>query len=633
MPTPVITFRVLGPLEVRLGPLPLDVGAPKLQAVLVALVLNANQAIAAERLAHLVWEEPPAAAAANLRTYLTRLRTLLHVPGECESRVRHIRGSSYQLVVQPGELDIDGFDSLVDAGGRALLRGDHPSCASGHFERALEMWRGPVLDEVPCGHELRLKVAWLEERRLAAVQQWAQIQLQIGSYDAAATVLRDVLAAVPLVERLRAQLMLALDRSGHPQEALESYARLRELLAERLGADPGRELRELRARIAHSPLDAGQPLTAETGRCEALHQLPAGPRTFHGRTAQLDEVGQLLKPAAEGHGPAVVAVDGVAGVGKSAFAVRAAHQSSGRFPDGQLYVDLCSTTPGVEPLTPVAVLGRFLRALGIGPDAVPDREAEASALFRQHVAERRMLFVLDNAASEAQVRPLLPTGSGCAALITTRCVPSGLTEARRLPLHELATTEALAVLGDLIGSERVESEAGPATRIAQQCAGLPLALSIAGARLAARPEWPVVALTRRMERRRYRLDELRVVGSSMRESLGSLYRELTEDSRLAHRRVSLLHAGEVAPWMLAALLDAPLAYARRLLDDLAAVHLVERVTDQGPDEVAGARYRQNELVRLFGLERSRAEDPAVDCLAAMRRVVRADPQFAVEPAL
>lgn len=623
-------FRILGRPDVYHNGQRLDIGAPKQRVVLAALLLGTDQTLSTDRLVESVWWHPPAAAGANLRGYLAGLRRALRVPGERESRLRTVRGGGYQLTVLPGELDLDRFQELADQGGQALRAGRMPEAAE-RLEQALRLWRGRALDGVVCGPALQAKAAWLDERRLTVAEQWAQVQLGLGRPENVVTELRGLVTEHPLRERLWAYLMLALTRAGRPGEALAAYADLRAVLARELGTDPGPELRQLYQRILHGPdrvaehdgsrtgadrVEAGAARTS--GRHEPAagspRQLPAGTNAFCGRTGELNLLHQLLSGAASRRGPVVVAIDGLAGVGKSALAVAAARASMDGFPDGQLYVDLQGASPGLRPLPPVEVLGRFLRTLGVRPSAVPDEEAEAAAMFRSMVAQRRILVVLDDAASVAQVRPLLPAGPGCAAVVTSRDVLLGLSEAVRVPLGVLTGSDAITLLGRLVGPERVAEDPGAALRIATLCGHLPLALRVAAARLVARPGLPLAALADRLEVAQHRLDELAVADLAVRSSLDLTYRGLGAATRSAFSRLGLLRLRDFPSWALAALLDVPLTQAERLLDDLVAASLVE--------PAGGSRYRLHDLVRLYAQEQA-AEEPGHARTAALRRLVGA----------
>ncbi|GAA3733981.1 BTAD domain-containing putative transcriptional regulator [Plantactinospora mayteni] len=611
-------FRVLGRPDVYYEGESLDIGTPKQRTVLGALLLSTNEALSTERLMDSVWWQPPAAAGANLRLYLAGLRRVLQVPGEGGSRLCTVRAGGYQINVYPGELDLERFDRLADEGERALRAGRLPAAAD-CLERALRLWRGRALDGVAYGPALQATVLRLEERRLAVAEQWAQARLALGQPESVVSELRALVKEHPLRERLCVHLMVALCRAGRPGEALAAYAELCALLASELGADPGPELRRLHERILRgddslaSGTSSGQAVPAAPPR-----QLPAGSTELCGRADELAWLARTLRGAGVGDGPVVIAVDGVAGVGKSALALKVARECASWFPDGQVYVDLRGATPGLEPLRPVEVLGRFLRTFGVRPSAVPDDEAEAAALFRSVVAQHRVLVLLDDAASLAQVRPLLPGGAGCAAVVTSRRVLTGLAEAVRLPLDLLSPGHAVSLLEQLAGTPRVRADPAGAARLAALCGHLPLALRIAGARLAARPGSPVAELADRLAAAQHRLDELAVADLAVRASLDLTYRGLTERARLALRRLGPLRTRDFPSWALAALLDAPLSQADQVLDDLVAVHLVEPVA--AADQT---RYRLHDLVRAFAQEQASAGDEPSARTAATRRLVGA----------
>lgn len=637
-----VQFRVLGRPEVRIDGERLDLGAPKQQTVLAALLFSTNEVVSGDRLTEAVWWKPPAAAHANARGYLARLRRLLWLPGEQESRMHRMHGG-HRLRVLAGELDLNLFEELASQGEQALGAG-RLQVAADRFEQARQLWRGPALESMAYGPGLQVKVARLEERRLAVAEQWAQAQVDLGHHERLVVELRGLVAEHPLRERLWAYLMIALHRSGRQAEAVAAYAQVRAVLAEELGTDPGPELQRLHekllrgdALVPSAPVgsalaadiaitigdggtDGGQPGDLPDGRAVVSpRQLPAGPSAFCGRTGELLQLQRLVDGIGNGHDPAVVAIDGTAGVGKSALALATAHRVAGSFPDGQLYVDLQGATPGVEPLQPIEVLGRFLRALDVRPGTVPSDEAEAAALFRSLVATRRILVILDDAASAAQVRPLLPGGPCCAALITSRNTLTGLMHATRLHLDLLSPAESVSLLQKVAGPARIAAEPAAAARLAALCGHLPLALRIAGARLAARPGWLVAGLADRLAADRYRLDELSVADIAVRTSIGVTYRGLAEDSRRALRYLSLLRARDFAPWALAALLDVPPARADRLVDGLLTVHLLE-IASTGPGE---PRYRFHDLVRLFARERAAEEDQPEVRAEALRRMVDA----------
>jgi tetratricopeptide (TPR) repeat protein len=349
-------------------------------------------------------------------------------------------------------------------------------------------------------------------------------------------------------------------------------------------------------------------------------QLPIEPGTFTGRAAELRSLLEILRPSARG-GPAVVAaLHGPGGIGKSALAIRAAHRLAGRYPDGQLYVDLRGATVGLTPLEPVDVLGRFLRDLGFR-GSLPARPDEAAARFRSEVAGRRVLMLLDNAVGETQVRPLLPGSPGCAVLVTSRPALPQLAGARQVPLSLLPESASVELLGRLAGPDRVVAEPAAAAEVARLCGQLPLALRIAGARLAVRPGWPVQALAARLAREQRRLDELELPDASVRASFAVSYRQL-RDGDLPLDRAAAEAFALLGAWTA---MDVSLPVAARLLDrpEAAAEPLLERLVDARLLETpAPGRYRLHDLLRLYAGEQAALTCPEPVRLAARTRALR-----------
>jgi tetratricopeptide (TPR) repeat protein/transcriptional regulator with XRE-family HTH domain len=355
------------------------------------------------------------------------------------------------------------------------------------------------------------------------------------------------------------------------------------------------------------------------------HQLPPDVADFVGRAELVAQLrGWLARwpdaVAAEkpnGIAVAVCAVSGKAGIGKSALAVHVAHQLAADFPDGQLYASLRGAgVAGVEPLESAEILGRFLRALGVDGGAVPADMQERAVLFRSRLAGRRVLVVLDDAAGEAQVRPLLPGSPGCAVLITSRARLAGLAGARLPHLDVLDAGQAMELLARIAGPERVAAEPAAAAAITAACGRLPLAVRIAGARLAVRPHWPLDRLASLLADERGRLDALAHGDLEVRASLALSYRGLDEVQRRLFRRLGLLEAPDVAAWVAGALLDRPVAEAEALLEELVEAQLVDVATW---DATRRARYRLHDLVRLFARERVQAEETLRQRQAALQR--------------
>ncbi|SBT42899.1 ATP-binding protein [Micromonospora narathiwatensis] len=374
------------------------------------------------------------------------------------------------------------------------------------------------------------------------------------------------------------------------------------------GADAERE----RA-VPHAlPWPSPAPGPADGSRPPVPFQLPPAPPFLLGRDA---EAGRLI--AATAHDGAVCVVAGAGGVGKSALALHVAHQVAARYDGGCLYADLHGTSAGIMPSAPADVLTRFLRALGV-PTAPASLE-EASALFRTWAADRGVLVVLDNAASAAQVRPLLVSGPGCATVVTSRWMLADLDAAVRLRLDPLPDEAALALFGRLGGAQRVAAEPAAAAQVVRHCDGFPLALRIIGARAAARPDAPLSGLAERMNDEGRRLDVLEVGDLSVRASLHLGYQafgDAPQDERRLGGRLFRLAAlpdwADATAYGCAALADLPVPVAERALDALVDAHLLESTGD--------GRYRFHDIVRLYARERAQEVDEAAAREAALSRL-------------
>jgi tetratricopeptide (TPR) repeat protein/transcriptional regulator with XRE-family HTH domain len=392
------------------------------------------------------------------------------------------------------------------------------------------------------------------------------------------------------------------------------------LLADALGlAGWERQQFEQAARASPSAgQPAVQPMVSFLGDVTPC-QLPPDVADFVGRAELVSQLRRLLTGRPDGmpEGAAVVsAVAGKAGVGKSALAVHVAHQLAADFPDGQLYTNLRGAHP--QPLDPAEVLAWSLRALGVDGGAVPSGVEERAALYRSRLAGRRMLVVLDDAASEAQVRPLLPGGPTCAVLVTGRARLAGLEGARLVHLDVLDAGQATELLARIAGAERVAADPEAATAITTACGGLPLAVRIAGARLAARPHWPLARLAGLLADERGRLDELVHGDLEVRASLSLSYQGLGQAQRRLFGRLGLLDAPDVAAWVASALLDRPLPEAEALLEDLVDAQLV----DVAAWDVTGRpRYRLHDLLHAYARERIQAEEPIQQQQAALERAL------------
>jgi tetratricopeptide (TPR) repeat protein len=469
--------------------------------------------------------------------------------------------------------------------------------------------------------------ARLDLSRVDAAEELAAVQITCGRHVDAVAAVEELTVAEPYRQRPWQLLMLALHRAGRRPDALAAYQRLWHRWVDDLGVEPGRELQDLHQRLladdpslayemALSPgresVAAGPADRPPGGDAVAPAQLPPDVADFTGRDGEVTELIRVLGRGAGAGSSGVVpgmVVYGQGGIGKTALAVRAAHRLRDVFSGGQLFVDL----QGVQrrPLDPRRVLANFLRALGVPPSAIPDTTEERTDLYRSAVADRRVLVILDNAAGEAQVRPLLP-GAGCGVLVTSRRPLPGLAGFAWLRLDILGTAEARELLARILGGGRVDAEAEAADRVADLCCGLPLAVRAAGARLAVRPHWPLARLAARLADERRRLDELSAGDLEVRASLALSHAGLDAAERRALCAVAVAPAGDVAGWLVAAMCD---------MDDGTAGDLAERlVTAQllnpaGTDVAGQPRYRIHDLTRAFAVERAVAEPAG----AAVRR--------------
>ena len=348
---------------------------------------------------------------------------------------------------------------------------------------------------------------------------------------------------------------------------------------------------------------------------DAPHQLPPDIATFTGRDAELDRLRAAVARRTPGTG-VILVIAGAAGMGKTALAVHLAHDLAPDFPDVQLYVNLHGYEPA-QRLRPTQVLDRFLRALGGRADSLPTDLDEQAACFRGLLADRRGLLVLDNASSPDQLRPLLPPSPSCVVLITSRDLLAGMVAAegaQLLTLDVLAPGEALELLGRSAGRERVRAEPEAAAEVVRLCGYLPLAVRIAGARLAIRPAMSLATLVGRLSDERSRLAELSAGDVGVRASFAFSYQALGPDAAQMFRRLGLVPGPDFACGVAAALTGQSPEAAEDALETLVDTHLLEIASAPG-------RYRLHDLLRLYARERAQAEDTVRERDDARRRMI------------
>ncbi|MFE1825467.1 BTAD domain-containing putative transcriptional regulator [Streptomyces yangpuensis] len=620
-------------------------------AILAALVVHLGEVLSAERLVDLVWEEePPATARALVASHVSGLRRSL--AGTEGAEAIRTRTPGYVAEFPPAAVDVRRFEKAFAAGRRAAVEGRAEEAVE-TLQAASRLWRGRDALEGVGQSFARVEALRLTELRLEAQEFRFSAELDLDRRTDLVSELVAHVAAHPLRERPRGQLMTALFRTGRMSDALRCYDEGRRLLRTELGADPGPELRALHQALLRADTTVlGAPTARRTApagkspepapavapprpdedppaarRAERSHdgtghpvptQLPPDSADFIGRTEQTAWATALLEKARNPlrTAPPIGVISGRSGTGKTALAVHVGHRTAALFPDGQLFVDLRASDS--EPVRTADALARLLRALGVDPETPARDEEDLLGLYRTHIARRRVLLVLDNAVSEALLRPLLPPGGGSAVLITARRRLVALEGAAHLDLGVPSETEALDLLARVAGPTRPALDPDRAAEIVALCGRLPLAVRIAGARLAARPHWTPARLVSRLGDERRRLDELQAGDLEVRASLGMGYADLDEQEQRALRRLALMDLPDFAAWVAGPLLDVSEDDAEDAVEQLVDCHFVEVV---GTDETGRTRYRIHDLAREYARERCLADEPREERETAVRRLV------------
>ncbi|MEU1557310.1 BTAD domain-containing putative transcriptional regulator [Streptomyces scabiei] len=600
--------------------------AARQRVILAALVLNANRVVPVDNIASFVWDgTPPPSAVATIRTYVMRLRQVLGRAGRARITTR---APGYLIELEEDETDLGRFtahrksaDALVQAGRTAQ--------AAEELRKALALWRHDPLMDVPSRTLQDMEVSHLQRLHLQTRIWCVDLELDLQRHAEILPELWQMVREHPLHEGLIGRLMLALFRSGQQPEALDLFQRTRAALIDQLGTEPGSELRAVQRRILRAEDEPPRHRAAFEERPETHGgpwpgwptpaQLPQGVTDFIARGRETAALGRLLRGKPPAAGPATtVVINGAAGIGKTALALHAAHAVRGDFADGQVYADLEGSTG--KPAQPAEVLARLLVGLGVPDVAVPRTMVNRSSLFRSLVADRRMLIVLDDAVSTAQVRPLVPGSGGSRVIVTSRHRLADLEGVHDVTLDALDEEASLQLLERFAGRARVDAERAAAHRLVEACAGVPLALRIVGTRLRSRPRRSLGALAHRLLEQRRLLDELHLGDLSVRTGLDAGYAALHGrsvhgiDLAAAFRALGAGNMPYVRGETAAVLLGCSRENAEDVLDVLVDAHLLR--------EHDHFRYHLDALVRAYARERADAEECPEYRVETLRRLLR-----------
>ncbi|HVD89975.1 MAG TPA: BTAD domain-containing putative transcriptional regulator, partial [Jatrophihabitantaceae bacterium] len=615
-------LRILGPLELSTGRSAVKIGGPRERIVLATMALNANRITSVEHLIDAVWgDDPPSTARGQIQGCISGLRKLFGEVGLPEAI--NTQSSGYLLNIAADELDSEQFLRRT-AEARTAAELDHTDEAAVALRGALNLWRGPALDGIRSDLVQR-GAALLDDARLSAIDERVRLDLELGRHEEIVGELRALSADHPLRERLYGFLALAQYRSGLQAEALETCRRARTVLINEMGIEPGQQLRDLEKALLNRDRSLDSPAVNNSAKTAGSQfgsprQLPSSIADFIGRSDCINDIAsilgdrELISPTQ--FAVPVVAIHGRGGIGKSTLALRVAHELSDAYPDGHIYVDLHGPD---GDLTASKLLARFLRALGVSGSAIPQDLEERAELYRSLLANKRLLLVLDDVTSADQMRWLLPGSPTCGVILTSRARLCGLPGAHFVNLDTFDEPTSVQLLARIVGPDRLDAEPEAVAVLVRYCGGLPLALRIAGARLAARSHWSVTRLVRRLKDEVNRLDEFSHQGLELRSSISVTYRALDERTKRPFRLMSLIEAADFPGWTAAALLDVDPADAEDLLESLVDAQVLDVV--HGPDH--RIRYRYHDLVRVFAREQLLCTETDDERTAALTRLLGA----------
>jgi DNA-binding SARP family transcriptional activator/tetratricopeptide (TPR) repeat protein len=609
-----VRFTVLGPVRAWRGGTEVDLGPPLRRALLAVLLVNGGRPVGNGEIVDVLWgQEPPLTAVNQIHSHVGVLRRLMEpdLPRRAPGRWLIRSSGGYLLDVDSENLDLLRY-RLWWQQARQAAADRRPEQAVQLAVQALELWQGPAADGI--GRQARSHPALtaLDREYATVTREAADLALLAGMPGSVLPIVEQAAVRAPFDEPLQARLVQVLAATGARAEALNVYETTRVRLADELGVDPGPELSSAHLSVLRP---AGLSPAAPAARPA---QLPADLPTFAGRVRELAALLPMSHNLSEDAVALTIVIGGMAGIGKTTLAVHWAHRIAGRFPDGQLYVNLRGFDPSGPATTPADALCDFLSALDVAPLQIPAGLDAQAALYRSILAGRRVLVLLDNARDLEQVRPLLPGLPGCLAIVTSRNELSGLVAAhgaRPLTLGPLPAGEARDLLAHRLGAGRVAAEPHAVDDILSPCAGLPLAMAITAARAASHPAFPLAALAAELRDARDNLDAFAGpdAASDARAAFSLSYQALAPPTARLFRLLAVQPGPDIAASAAASLTGAAAASVRPMLAQLSRANLI---TEHVP-----GRYTMHDLLRAYATERLHAIESEPDRQAAGHRLL------------